>query len=295
MPPPTPLSPPALFGRPHGCIDQLSEVERASIITLHKIGWLDKDIAQVIKCNKNTVSLWIARWEEEHSVKEKERSGRPRCTDDATDVAIQEYAEERKATVPKENQRALDLACSLDTIRRRLHEVGLYGRVARETHAWTEFDVKRRLAFAEGYRHWTEEDWERVIFCDETHIELTPHGQVWVHVLLEQPWIQTTPTRRSDWRRGFHFRDASVQRRLDKQRYSLVNSMQCVTRIFFLTTFFQLLMPFSPLDIGGCCMTMSVNTSLTWFKTGSSHMELHALTFLLILLVLTLLRICGQT
>jgi len=155
-------------------------VERAAIITLHKVNWLSKDIAQAIKCNKNTVALWIERWEEEHSVKDKERSGRPRCTDDMTDIAIQDFAEEKKVTVPKEIKSALELDVSLNTIRRRLHEVGLYGRVARETHAWTEHDIQRRLSFANGYRHFTEQDWERVIFCDETHIELTPHGQVWV-------------------------------------------------------------------------------------------------------------------
>ena len=38
---PTSPSPPplSLFGRPAGCIDQLSETERAAIVTLHKVGW----------------------------------------------------------------------------------------------------------------------------------------------------------------------------------------------------------------------------------------------------------------
>jgi hypothetical protein len=36
------------------------------------------------------------------------------------------------------------------------------------------------MRFAEGYGRLTEADWERVIFSDETHIQLTPHGQVWV-------------------------------------------------------------------------------------------------------------------
>ena len=57
-PPPASLSPPpeaSLFGRPSGCIDQLTEVERAAIITLHKVGWAGHDIADVIKCSENTV------------------------------------------------------------------------------------------------------------------------------------------------------------------------------------------------------------------------------------------------
>ena len=33
------LSASSMFGRPEGCIDQLTEVERAAIVTLHKMGW----------------------------------------------------------------------------------------------------------------------------------------------------------------------------------------------------------------------------------------------------------------
>jgi hypothetical protein len=52
--------------------------------------------------------------------------------------------------------------------------------VSREEHAFTAEHIRKRLSFAEGYANWSETDWERVIFSDETHIELTPHGQVWV-------------------------------------------------------------------------------------------------------------------
>ena len=83
-PPPSSSPPPSLFGRPIGCIDQLTLVERAAIVTLHKVGWIGCDIAQAIHCNKDTVSLWVNRWRDEHSVADAERSGRPRCATDDT-------------------------------------------------------------------------------------------------------------------------------------------------------------------------------------------------------------------
>jgi DNA-directed RNA polymerase specialized sigma24 family protein len=55
-----PSPPPPLFGRPAGCIDQLTTVERAAIVTLDGLGWLHKDIAHTLKCSENTVSLWIS-------------------------------------------------------------------------------------------------------------------------------------------------------------------------------------------------------------------------------------------
>src|SRR4051794_31058845 len=56
-PSPTPsLSPPpSMFGRVSGCIDQLTTVERAAIVTLDKVGWLHKDIAEALHCSENSV------------------------------------------------------------------------------------------------------------------------------------------------------------------------------------------------------------------------------------------------
>ena len=45
-PPPHVSPPPPLFDRPSGCIDQLTLVERAAIITLDKIGHSRSEIAQ---------------------------------------------------------------------------------------------------------------------------------------------------------------------------------------------------------------------------------------------------------
>ena len=188
--PPLPLSPPpapspscpalGLFGRPNGCIDQLTEVERAAIFTLHQIGWKGQDIAQAIHCSEQTVSLWVNRWRDERSVSDAERSGRPRCTDEETDVAMEEYADEKKRTVPKEIKKELQLECSSRTVRRRLDEVNLLGRVGRREYVFDERDIQRRLSFAEGYANWSMADWDRVIFSDETHIEVYGRSRVWV-------------------------------------------------------------------------------------------------------------------
>lgn len=174
-------SPPAtLFDRPEGCIDQLTHEQREAIVTLDAIGWLHKDIAKKIPCSDNTVTLWVQRWQDERSLEDRERSGRPRCTDEKTDVCMEEYVEEKKFTVPKEIKRELELDCSVRTIRRRLDEVNLFGRVAEKEYVFDEFDIQRRLSFAQGYANWTEEDWSRVIFSDETHIEVYGRSRVWV-------------------------------------------------------------------------------------------------------------------
>ncbi len=124
-----------MFGRTTGCIDQLTEVERAAIVTLHKTGWIGRDIAEVIKCSEKSVSVWVRRWQEEHSVKDAERSGRPRCTTDDIDQEIGLLADKKPILTPKDIKRELRLPVSAHTISRRLDEVGLFGRVQPHHHA----------------------------------------------------------------------------------------------------------------------------------------------------------------
>ena len=98
------------------------------------------------------------RWREDHSVSDVERSGRPRCTDEDTDIAIEECADKKVNVVPRDIVRGLQLPVSSRTVRRRLDEVGLFGRVQQVKHALNEFHIQQRLAFANQYADWTEED-----------------------------------------------------------------------------------------------------------------------------------------
>jgi transposase len=157
-----------MFGRPQGCIDQLTIVERAAIVTLDTLGWLHKDIAQALKCSENTVSLWVNRWHDEHSLADGDRSGRPRCTHDDTDQDIMVYSDEHVNDLPKDIGRELELDCSARTIRRRLNEIGLHSCIQRTEHE----NIHARISFAEGYSRWSEDDWARVLFSDETHFYL---------------------------------------------------------------------------------------------------------------------------
>jgi transposase len=165
-----------LFGRPNGCIDQLTEVERSAIVALDKLGWMHKDIAHTLKCSENTVSVWVHRWRDEHSVTDADRSGRPRCTTDDTDQDIMLHSDAHVNDVPKDIVRALDLDVSARTVRRRLNEIDLHSCIQRAEHE----NVRARIAFAEGYSRWTEEDWSRVMFSDETHFYLGHHGREYV-------------------------------------------------------------------------------------------------------------------
>lgn len=179
-PPPSSSPPPPLFARPESCIDTLTPEQRWAIIILDKENYSRHEIANKIPCSVKTVGYWLRRYEQTHSVEKEERSGRTRCTEEEEEEKSIATAEEKLFITPKQIKNELSLPCSSRTIRRRLDEVDLHGRVAVSEFPFDDRHIQPRLSFANGYGNWSLDDWDHVIFSDEASIELGPHGQVWV-------------------------------------------------------------------------------------------------------------------
>ena len=58
----------------------------------------------------------------------------------------------------------------VDTVKRILKAQGLNGRIRIKKPRLTKRHKKLRLKFAKKYKSWKKEDWEKVIFSDETRI-----------------------------------------------------------------------------------------------------------------------------
>ena len=190
-------SPTSFLGRDEDSRLPLEEKERAAIVVLHHAGWLAKDIAESIKCSERTVSLWLNRFEDENSLSNHPRSGRPYSLDKDASNSIIQFSGEHHTAEPKDIRRELQLPVSARTIRRELNTAGLFSHVQATEHNFTEFDIQRRLAFANEYLHHNEAWWSRVFFSDETHFYLGHHGRIHVQCPIgashEQEYIQQEP------------------------------------------------------------------------------------------------------
>lgn len=114
-------------------------------------------------------------------MQDEHRSGRPRCTDEAMDTAIAGIAFVDPFVTPRQLKRQHDIDASTSTIKRRLVEAGLHGRVAHHGMAFTDEHRRKRLSLANGYSDWSEEKWETVLFTDEkSFCGAGSNGQVWV-------------------------------------------------------------------------------------------------------------------
>jgi transposase len=167
IPSSTITTPVSLFSPPSPSHSHLSIEQRWTIILLHKQGVTIENILQQTSTSLPTIRHWINHYKNHHDVNDEPRSGCKRKTPSSIDETIINEARETKFTTPRRIKRKLGLDVSSRTIDRRLIEVGLYGRVAQHKKKFTEEEKTERLSFAEGYKHWTTNDWMKVMFADE--------------------------------------------------------------------------------------------------------------------------------
>jgi transposase len=174
-------TPPPPGADPRSPYSRLTEKQRWSVVVWYEEGLSNSEIAKKLGVHRHTVREAWKRYKETGSPASGSRSGRPRITDAETNHAIELTARIDKFTSARRIATDLYLDISHDTVNRRLNEVGLVGRVARERRQYTADEKRKRLSFAEGYQHWTAEQWETVWFSDEKTFYGWGHsGQVWV-------------------------------------------------------------------------------------------------------------------
>lgn len=122
---------------------------------------------------RKTVVLWVRRYQEEGSLLQRQRSGRPRLIDTPQRQAmVREY--EENGFIPTNHYAGL-FGTSAGTVRRALHSEGLHYRRHAVKPLLTENHRRARLEFATQYLNF---DWSGVIFTDEKTFKSSQHGRL---------------------------------------------------------------------------------------------------------------------
>lgn len=160
---------------------RLSTRERWACVNLHSDGRSQRYIAEHLRVHRATVAATLARYRATGDVGSGSRSGRPRTLPARASSAIVAASQRDPFLSPRRLRTDLALPVSPRTVDRRLQEAGLFGRVGVRKRDYTPAERQKRLAFANGYQAWTEEQWESVLFSDEkTFYGRGYCGRVWV-------------------------------------------------------------------------------------------------------------------
>ncbi|KAK3849765.1 hypothetical protein Pcinc_043493 [Petrolisthes cinctipes] len=113
----------------------------------HSIG----EIARHLGISPLTAARWIRRFADSGNTTDKPRCGRPRCTTPDQDLAIIGANDADPFTPTTSILSAYDISCSTQTIRNRLHAIGVEGRKPARKPELTERVMEQRMEYALEY------------------------------------------------------------------------------------------------------------------------------------------------
>lgn len=163
---------------------RLSNIERERAIGMLNTGTSVTDVARAMGCSRRTIHDLRTRLQHTGTTADRPRSGRPRVTTQAEDRQIVlRHLRNRFVTATSTRNELFRGRITAQTIRNRLRTAGLHARRPYRGPILTQLHRRQRLLWARRHLRWTQRDWNRVVFSDESRFTtLTPsnmYGMCW--------------------------------------------------------------------------------------------------------------------
>jgi len=153
-------------------IRELCDDERLQVITEINNGKSYREIAKIHKITIGGISKLKKKVDSFGTLKNLPRGHRPKATSQREDNQIKREALKKKFISAKQVKKNLNLNVHVTTIRKRLRENGIHGRIARRTPFLTDDNKRYRYEFAVKYHKMPLTFWNRVIWTDESKFEI---------------------------------------------------------------------------------------------------------------------------
>jgi transposase len=160
-----------------GRASDLTVMEKSKIVTLRQEGASLRKISLVLGRSVNAVKQAINRFNETECIEKRERktSCKPKISDATARYLKLLSKRDRRKTLPlltQEVNSAISTPVSMSTVRRSLQSFDMNGRVACKKPLLRKANIRKRLKFAQEHVNLTVEQWNRVLFTDETKVEV---------------------------------------------------------------------------------------------------------------------------
>ena len=153
---------------------ELSNDVKEMIVTLNLRSLSKNKIGELLGIHRSTVGRVLKKFQEKGGVENNRRSGRPRVTDARGDRKIYRIVKRNRRQFLQDITSKFNgdegTRMSKRTICRRLHQEGYRRGKIKKTLTICKVNRQRRILWCRGKRHWKPEQWQKVIFSDETHM-----------------------------------------------------------------------------------------------------------------------------
>jgi transposase len=149
---------------------------RSMIVTLHKSGHSNKEIHDENGIPYSTINGVLQRYSNGDFI-DRPRKGRPKKLTERDMRDLARNFDKNDVKTRREAKKMFHeqgIEVSEGTIKTALEELGFEWEKKKRKPLLSEAHKTARFQFCKNYEHFTEKDWERVIFSDETYIEIDP-------------------------------------------------------------------------------------------------------------------------
>lgn len=159
---------------------KISVQTKKSIQNLLEKGSTHREISSKLLIPRSTVALQSKKL----NFKTKSKVGRHKILSERDETfCVKQISTGKIPTavgVSKELKKQFNITVSTDTIARVLKKRGLKSAEKKKKPLLSQKNIRSRLDFAKSHQDWTSDDWERVIYSDETKINrFNSDGRAW--------------------------------------------------------------------------------------------------------------------
>jgi transposase len=158
---------------------EISSGKRHEIIFLHQEGHSNRKISEKVNLPPSTVGYIVRKYRNEGLVEgNRDRPGRPKKTSERIDrIIVRKVKANRKETAGKiaaAMEEEFNVKVCPQTVRNRIRETGLKGRIARKKTFISLKNKKARVKFGKEHISKDLSFWKTILFSDESKFNL--HG-----------------------------------------------------------------------------------------------------------------------
>ncbi|KAL6466679.1 hypothetical protein MHYP_G00244830 [Metynnis hypsauchen] len=177
-----------------GRSQELSDFERGAVIGCHLCSKSSREISSLLNIPQSTVSCIISKWKRLGTTATQPRSGRPRKMTEQGQRMLKHIVRRghqlSAESIATDLQTSCGLQISTSTVRRELHEMGFHGGAAASKPYTPKRIAERRMQWCKAHRHWTLEQWRRVLWSDQSRFSVWQSDErVWVCRLPEERYL----------------------------------------------------------------------------------------------------------